>query len=217
VPVDVETACGMNAPDLSIVIPTCDRPTHLAAALASLSEIAIPAEIIVVDGSSDDQTATVAASAREDFGDRLTYLREERREGFVRAVNKGFRAARGRCLTWLNDDARPVRSSLESAVAQLLTGPSDVGLVAMFHRWQSPRNVAFTRSIGKRSYQLCHVRGTLYANFGVGLRATFERLGFFDERYYFYPKPLEFHHMFLRDHCQREAERSLQRSGPDSR
>ena len=30
----------------------------------------------------------------------------------------------------------------------------------------------------------CMLRGTLYANFGVAARATFERLNYFDERYF---------------------------------
>ena len=32
-------------------------------------------------------------------------IREEQRQGFVRAANKGFRAAAGRNMIWLNDDA----------------------------------------------------------------------------------------------------------------
>ena len=30
------------------------------------------------------------------------------------------------------------------------------------------------------------MRGTLYANFAIGRRETFERLGYFDERYFLY-------------------------------
>jgi GT2 family glycosyltransferase len=35
-----------------------------------------------------------------------------------------------------------------------------------------------------RSFKLLHVRGTLYANFGIGQRSLFEQLGYFDERFY---------------------------------
>lgn len=43
------------------------------------------------------------------------------------------------------------------------TGP-ETGLVAMFHKWHSPKNVAYETQANGSSYQLCHVRGTLYAN-----------------------------------------------------
>jgi GT2 family glycosyltransferase len=36
----------------------------------------------------------------------------------------------------------------------------------------------------QRTYRLLHVRGTLYANFGMATAETFRELGYFDERYY---------------------------------
>jgi GT2 family glycosyltransferase len=54
----------------------------------------------------------------------------------------------------------------------------------MFHRWHSLKNVAYETIHRGQSYRLCHVRGTLYANFPVGRRTTFEQLGYFDERYF---------------------------------
>ncbi len=56
----------------------------------------------------------------------------------------------------------------------------------MYHRWKSPRNIAFEKSMENTRYQLCHVRGTLYANFALAPRSTFEKLNYFDERYRFY-------------------------------
>jgi GT2 family glycosyltransferase len=56
----------------------------------------------------------------------------------------------------------------------------------MFHRWHSSKNIAYESEVGGQLYQLCHVRGTLYANFAMGLRSTYEKLGYFDERFFFY-------------------------------
>ena len=60
----------------------------------------------------------------------------------------------------------------------------DVAFVAMFHAWHSAKNVAYELEHDSRVYRLCHVRGTLYANFPVGKRQTYENLGYFDDRYF---------------------------------
>jgi len=171
--------------DLSIVLPTCNRAALLEKTIAAiLCGTRCNFELIVVDGASTDATSLVLNEAREELGDRVKIIREDRREGFVRAANKGFRAATGRNLTWLNDDARPLHGSLDRAVEQIDGAPNDVGFVAMFHRWHHTRNVAYETVSHGITYRLCHVRGTLYANFPVGRRETFEKLDYFDERYY---------------------------------
>jgi GT2 family glycosyltransferase len=171
--------------DLSIVIPTTNRAASLASCLvATRNAIKYTHEIIVVDGASNDGTRAVLEVAREAMGDRLQVIQERQREGFVRAANKGFRAARGRYLMWLNDDARPLPGSLDRAIEQLEMSPPTVGLAALFHPAQTTRNIAFQVQDRGRAFHLLHVRGTLYANFGMGRRELFERLGFFDERYF---------------------------------
>jgi GT2 family glycosyltransferase len=169
------------------VIPTCGRGALLREAIASIAEqTRCEFEVIVVDGASRDETAEVLRDAHGALGSRLRVIREEKREGFTKAVNKGFRAAKGRYLTWLNDDARPVGDSLNRAVVQLEDSPADVGLLAMFHRCTAIRSVAYATTRHGTEFKLMHVRGTLYANFGMGRRSLFERLGFFDERFVFY-------------------------------
>ena len=108
----------MSTPDLSIVIPTCNRAAHLERLLAAIwNGVDCAYEVIVVDGASDDHTPAVLRDAKDSLGDSLRIIPEDRREGFVRAANKGFRAASGRNVTWCNDDARPLDGSLDSAVA----------------------------------------------------------------------------------------------------
>jgi GT2 family glycosyltransferase len=172
--------------DLSIVLPTCNRADLLERALASVAfHTGCRHEVIVVDGASTDHTPHVLERAKYSLGDRLKVVREETREGFVRAVNKGMRLATGRNLAWLNDDARPLPGSLDLAVHQIDHAPADVAFVAMFPRCNTTRNVAYETLHHGNLYRLCHVRGTLYANFPVGRRATYERLGLLDERFYF--------------------------------
>lgn len=172
-------------PDISIVLPTCNRASLLEKCLAAIAQGTRCAhEIVVVDGASTDETSDVLADASHDLGERLRVIREDRREGFVKAANRGFHAARGRHLTWLNDDARPLPGALDLAVEQIDAAGQDVAFVAMFHRWNSTKNVAYETIHRGRTYRLCHVRGTLYANFPVGRRQTYADLGYFDERFF---------------------------------
>ncbi|HXE52641.1 MAG TPA: glycosyltransferase, partial [Tepidisphaeraceae bacterium] len=171
--------------DLSIVIPTVNRANSLASCLVAVRNATnLSYEIIVVDGASTDATATVLEHAAGAMGDRLRVIREPKREGFVKAANKGFRAARGRYLMWLNDDARPLAHSLDRAVEQLAFSPRTVGMAAFFHPTEAGKNIAFEAMHQGRAFHVLHVRGTVYANFGVATRALFERLGYFDERYF---------------------------------
>jgi hypothetical protein len=173
--------------DLSIIIPTCNRADLLERSIASLrQDVQCSFELIVVDGASEDRTNDVLADAARSLGNRLTVIREAKREGFVRAANKGFRAATGRNMIWINDDARPLPGTLDAAVRQIDDATPDVAFLAMFHRYASQKNVAYHTMHDGREYRLCHVRGTLYANFPIGRRETYESLGYFDERFYFY-------------------------------
>jgi len=171
--------------DLSIILPTCNRAAMLLTSLMHIERnTSCSFEVIVVDGASTDATTEVLELARSIMGPRLRVIREAKREGFVKGTNKGFRIAKGRFMTWLNDDARPTHGSLDFAVEQLERAPARTGFVAMFHPSHQVKNIAYKKTIDEKAFHLCHVRGTLYANFCVGLRSTYERLGFFDERYF---------------------------------
>jgi GT2 family glycosyltransferase len=173
--------------DLSIVIPTCHRAELLKQSIASIERgTHCDYEIVVVDGASTDGTAGVLSAAKQRLGDRLNVIREEKREGFTKGINKGFRAATGRFISWLNDDARPVAGSMDEALQQMGSAKADVGLLALFHAWHGLKSVAYETRLNGHVYRILHVRGTLYANFGMGRRETFASLGYFDEQFFIY-------------------------------
>ena len=168
---------------VSLVIPTINRRKKLERCIDNIRRnVSVSHEVIVVDGGSTDGTREWLAEQND-----LRIILEPQREGAVRAFNKGFRAATGQYVMWLNDDAFPLSGSLEAAVA-MLERPDldDIGMVAFYHNWHSERNVLDRVTHDGNTYELCHVRGYPYANFGLLRRSLLERIGFADERYYFF-------------------------------
>ncbi len=171
----------MPATVVSIVIPTFNRRSRLVNTLSAIREsVNVCHEIIVVDGGSDDGTREYLAG-----DDELHVILEPRREGAVRAFNKGFRAARSRYVMWLNDDAHPLPGSVAAAI-KMIEAHDDIGMVAFYHDWNQTRNVLDTVEHEGRTYSMYNVRGYPYANFGLLRRSLLEQIGFADERYYFF-------------------------------
>ena len=168
---------------VSIVIPTFNRYGRLTRCIHNIRQnVRRPTELVVVDGGSTDGTRAWLA----DQGD-LRVILEPQREGAVKAFNKGFRAATGAYVMWLNDDAYPLSGAVEAAVAMLERPDlSDLGMVAFYHNWHHERNVLDRVGHSGASYELCHVRGYPYANFGLLRRELLERVGYADERFYFF-------------------------------
>ena len=100
---------------VSIVVPTFNRSEHLVRCVDKIRRnVTRPHETIVVDGGSTDGTREWLRSQ-----DDLRVILETQREGAVRAFNKGFRAATGYYVMWLNDDAYPLQGASENAIALL--------------------------------------------------------------------------------------------------
>ncbi len=93
-----------NRPHFSIIIPTCDRPSQLAACLESIVHQTYPAlqfEVIVIDDGSKTPIAPVVSS----FRDRLDLiLLTQQNRGPASARNAGVAKARCRYLAFTDDD-----------------------------------------------------------------------------------------------------------------
>jgi GT2 family glycosyltransferase len=167
-------------PTVSIIIPTCNRQPLLIRCLASLrGTVRSPHETIVVDGKSGDGTREWLASQ-----DDVLVVLEPAAEGVTKAVNRGFRLARGTYVMWLNDDAELLPDAVSEAIA-LIERPDmhDVGMVGFYHTMQQERNRLDEVDLDGRCYGFFNVRGYPYANFGLIRRELLERLGYADESY----------------------------------
>lgn len=112
----------MNAPLVSVIIPTYNRSALLCEAIDSvLAQSYRNTEIIVIDdGSIDDTTAAV-----QKYGDRIRYTRRPN-AGVNVARNLGLKQARGEFVALLDSDDLWAPYKLELQVA-LLRYFNDVG------------------------------------------------------------------------------------------
>ena len=94
------TRIGEQPPEVTVVVPTRDRPAYLEVTLASLARqrTDAPHEILVVDDGASDATAQVAAR----HGAR--YVRHGQPRSLNAARNTGVREARAPLVAFVDDD-----------------------------------------------------------------------------------------------------------------
>jgi GT2 family glycosyltransferase len=169
------------APQVSVVVPTHDRPKRLAAVLAGLRAQTLAAdafEIIVVDdGSATPGTQEVLAGEANRGALHVRSVRHDRARGTSAARNSGWRAARAPLVAFTDDDCVPQPSWLSEALAvsdrnpgaivqgRTAPNPSELGRRGVFSR------TITVDTLGPQ-YEACNI---FYP------RAVLERVGGFDE------------------------------------
>jgi GT2 family glycosyltransferase len=96
-----------EAPLISVVIPTYNRPEPLRACLESLTRLRAPAggfEVVVVDDGSDPPLAPVVEAKADRLPARLI---RQANAGPAAARNAGVEAAAGRYIAFTDDDCAP--------------------------------------------------------------------------------------------------------------
>jgi len=94
--------------ELSIVIPTYNRPKVLKECLTALSRQDFPLErieVIVVDDCSDKRTEGLETVN----GLKIKYLRQDRNKGPSAARNRGLKESQARIVAFLDDDCTPAK------------------------------------------------------------------------------------------------------------
>ncbi|MHB1830089.1 MAG: glycosyltransferase [Candidatus Micrarchaeaceae archaeon] len=106
-------------PDISVIIPALDEQKYIHYSLSGLKAQTFKNfEVIVVDGGSEDRTASIAK--------RSAKVIVCRKRGAGSARNKGAEKAKGSILVFIDADTRPSNCLLEAYMAAFL----DNGTVA---------------------------------------------------------------------------------------
>lgn len=142
----------MSNPQLSVIIPTHNRPRLLPIAVQSALEQTYPdLEVIVVDDASDPPVRLAPDP-------RLRVIRLEQGVGGAGARNVGTKAARGRWVTYLDDDDRLLPHMAEVSLAALTVALAEqpeaaVGVISGLQKVNSQGQVLKTRIPPARSPQ----------------------------------------------------------------
>ncbi|NEP17541.1 MAG: glycosyltransferase [Leptolyngbya sp. SIO4C1] len=131
----------MSSPQLSIIIPTHNRPDLLPAAVQSaLNQTYSDLEVVVVDDASSPPVCLP-----EDR--RLRVIRLDQGVGGAGARNVGTQAARGRWVTYLDDDdcLLPNMTELSLAAIENATDESPVAAISGIHKVNERGEVLSTR------------------------------------------------------------------------
>ena len=149
-------------PELSVIVPTRDRPQSLARVLAALTRQSLAAdrfEVLVVDDGSAIEVVPQAPADGWPF--RLQVLRQPHR-GLAAARNHGAEAAAGGILCFLDDDVEPTAEWLvehRRAHSTLKGRVATVGALPFGDR--TPRD-CFTWFLDRRGHYDLYVRPHKY-------------------------------------------------------
>ena len=92
-----------NKQNISVIIPTKNRPDDLARLLASLnSQTLLPNELIIVDASDNDETANLIHSVNRANKYSVYYLKTK--PSLTHQRNLGIRKSSGNCVFFFDDD-----------------------------------------------------------------------------------------------------------------
>jgi len=170
---------------VTVIIPTYNRAALLPRAIASVrAQTHRPAELIVVDDASADETEAVVRGLADPS---IRYIRHERNQGQCAALNTGIRAATGRFVSFLDSDDEWRPRMIEKQLAVFAQHDERMGVVYTHGgAWRPdgdppPSNVSYLQG---RIYREALAQGHVAHSIAILVRrACFDRIGLWDTRF----------------------------------
>lgn len=185
---------------ISVIIPTFNRAEMVCRCVQSILDTEWPKlEVIVVDDCSPDDTET---RIKEQFGDKVKYIRNERNSFQAVSRNNGAKIATGDYLFFLDDD-NVVDRRIFAEMTQAFSENARLGLVAPmaihmrpgknnviwslgsdFNRWTSqPKDYCPNLPVAELPESPASYPTSYYPNGFMVPRKVFDAVGGFDEKY----------------------------------
>jgi GT2 family glycosyltransferase len=168
----------MDAPSISVVVPTHGRPELLRRCLGALLAQEYPPDrfqVVVVEDGGPAEAEPVLADLRRQYGaERLHYLAVPR-GGPGAARNAGLKRATGEIVAFTDDDTIPDRCWLKAGAQALQCGADAVSGRTIVPLPDSPTDAeANVQGLERASFATCNVLVT---------RSWLEQVGAFDPRF----------------------------------
>lgn len=163
-----------RAPQVSIVVPTYNRPAYLERALQSIAaQTFTDYETIVVNDGGQDVSAIVSRF------ERAVYLEHKGNRGLPAARNTALKNARGKYIAYLDDDDKWFPNHLEVLVSAL-AGADEQLVYSDCYYWINERKYKKLLSVDYSKAEL-HKRNVTPIICVMHERALLEGSGLFDE------------------------------------
>lgn len=131
-------------PEVSVILPTCDRPQLLARALGSvLNQEGVDLEVIVVDSNHESPPVAENAHVAEMLADpRVILIRPEPRPySASTSRNAGLKVVRGEWVSYLDDDDEYLPGRLARPLARAKEEGARVVLCGYWFQWPRRRRI----------------------------------------------------------------------------
>lgn len=185
---------------VSVIISTYRRPEHLVQAVKSVLDQTYPSiEILVIDDNdpaSIERTQTREAMEVFRGESRVRYIEHVANLGGAATRNTGLMLARGKYVSFLDDDDVYLPRKIEASVAAIESEGSKVGAVYTgFTGWNSKENDLSRYPKGKLTNEILaldYTKHYLCTNTALYRRSTLLRINGYDEAFRRHTD-LEFH------------------------
>jgi glycosyltransferase involved in cell wall biosynthesis len=134
---------------LSVVIPTYNEVATIDRLIATVLDVDVEKEIIVVDDHSTDGTPGVLSALAAAY-DNIRVLRHEKNRGKGAALRTGFAQARGRFVIVQDADLEYDPADYPKLLEPLVEGSADVVYGSRFIGGESHRVMYFWHLVGNR-------------------------------------------------------------------
>ncbi len=116
-------------PTCDIIIPVWNRQEDTRSCVESVERNTLfPYRLIMIDNASGDETTAYLRELAKRRGERVLLIRNEKNEGFIKAVNKGISLSKAEFICILNNDTLVTSGWLKALVNVISRNPA-IGIV----------------------------------------------------------------------------------------